>query len=198
MGEVESKGRIVLTMRRGDSMRKALFFLGILNDEDLDWMIATGRRETISAGTVLIQEGKPIEALYIILDGAFTVSIAAQRNQEIARLLCGEVVGEISFVDSRPPSATVKATKNACVLAISRQQLAAKLEQDARFAARFYQALAVFLADRLRSTTSRLGYGQDAALAAEDEYEDELDPAVLDKVSLAGARFDWMLRRLRG
>jgi hypothetical protein len=30
------------------------------------------------------------------------------------------------------------------------------------------------------------------------EQEDELDPDVLEKVAMAGARFDWLLRRLRG
>jgi bacteriocin-type transport-associated protein len=176
-------------------MRKALFFLGILNDEDLEWMIATGRREDIPARTILIQEGKPIESVYIVLDGAFTVLMA---GKGVARLLSGEVVGEVSFVDSRPPSATVQADENSQVLVIPRSLLTRRLEQEPAFAARFYRSLAVFLADRLRSTTSQLGYGRNERLSEDAEYEDELDPEVLDNVSLAGARFDWMLKRLRG
>jgi CRP-like cAMP-binding protein len=104
----------------------------------------------------------------------------------------------MSFVDSRPPSATVKAVEDSRVLAIPRQKLSARLEQEQGFAGRFYQSLAVFLADRLRSTTARLGYGPDEPLVENQEYEDELDPNVLDNVFLAGARFDMMLRRLRG
>jgi bacteriocin-type transport-associated protein len=179
-------------------MRKALFILGILNDNDLEWLLTTGRRETVAAGTTLVQEGRAVEAIYIVLEGAFGVTIGAKDEQEIARLLSGEIVGEISFVDARPPSATVKAVENSLVLSVPRRQLATKLEQDTAFAARFYQALAVFLADRLRSLTSRLGYGTTTALDEDTEYEDELAPNVLDNVSLAGARFDWMLRRLRG
>ena len=176
-------------------MRKALFFLGIMNDDDLEWMITNGRREEVPAQTTLIQQGTPLEAMYIVLDGAFAVWAA---GKEVARLLSGEVLGEISFVDSRPPSATVQAVDDAHVLAISRRVLGRRLEQNAEFAARFYRSLAVFLADRLRSTTSRLGYGQGGALHTEAEYADELDPVVLDTVSLAGARFDMLLRRLRG
>ena len=56
----------------------------------------------------------------------------------------------------------------------------------------------MFLADRLRSTIGRLGYGEEDSMDQDSEYEDELDLDVLDKVGLAGARFDWMLRRLRG
>jgi hypothetical protein len=43
----------------------------------------------------------------------------------------------MSFIDARPPSATVQALDNTIVLAVPRRELAAKLEQDAEFAARF-------------------------------------------------------------
>jgi bacteriocin-type transport-associated protein len=177
-------------------MRKALFFLGILYDEDLDWLIANGRRQSIPAGTVLIREGEPITAVYIVLEGVFSVSIGTLKSQEVARLPVGEVVGEMSFVDSRPPSATVRAVTDGVVLALPRQQLDARLAQNPAFAGRFYRALAVFLADRLRHTTRRLGYGPDDTLQGEDE--DELDVTLVANLTLAGARFDWMLQRLRG
>jgi len=53
----------------------------------------------------------------------------------------------------------------------------------------------VFLADRMRHTTQRLGYGN----TKEDvQARDELNEDLLDNVHLAGARFDRMLRRLAG
>lgn len=177
-------------------MRKALFFLGILSDSDIDWMIAAGRRQPIAAGTILIKEGIPVDAIYILLDGALTVSAAALGQVEIARLRSGEVVGEMSFVDARPPSATVKALEDSVVLSVPRAELNTKL-QDADFAARFYRALAVFLADRLRSTVGWLGYGKRELHRQVDE-EDELGSDVLEGVAMAGARFEWLLQRLRG
>jgi hypothetical protein len=65
-----------------------------------------------------------------------------------------------------------------------------------RFAARFYRALAIFLADRLRATTRRLGYGSVGDLDSETVLEDELDIGVLDAVSQAGDRFSRLLQRL--
>lgn len=180
-------------------MQKVLFILGELSDEDIDWMVDIAAREVVSAGTILIKEGKPIDALYIVLSGTLVVSVEALEGKEIARLSTGEVVGEMSFVDARPPSATVKAFENSLVLSIPRQQLATKLQQDAGFASRFYRALAIFLSDRLRGTVSRLGYGKDgAAEGAPASRENEPNPNVLDNLALAGARFDWLLRRLRG
>ncbi len=177
-------------------MRKVLFILGQLSDLDIEWLIAAGRKEQVSAGTTLIHEGQAIDTLYLVLDGALAVSMRALDNQEVARLGAGEMVGEMSFIDARPPSATVTALQTSTVLAIPRGQLAVKLEQDAPFAARFYRALATFLSDRLRGTVSRLGYSDGQSLQEDVEYPDELDDNVLDTVHLAGARFEWMLKRL--
>lgn len=179
-------------------MRKVLYILGELSDLDVDWMTRHGRKEQIIRGAVLIHEGKPVDALYIVLDGNFRVSITGRSDRELARLGAGEIVGEMSFVDARPPAATVTALEPSVVLAIPRRQLEIKIQEDAGFAARFYRALAVFLSDRLRSTVRRLGYGEAEPTPEEREAEGELDTNVLDSVHMAGARFDRMLKRLMG
>ncbi len=97
-------------------MRKVLFILGELSDRDVDWMMAAGKREQISPGAVLVQEGKPVEALYIVLEGLLRVSVESAGSHELARLGSGEIIGEMSFVDAHPPSATVKALENSTVL----------------------------------------------------------------------------------
>ncbi len=165
-------------------MRKALFFLGILNDADVEWMIATGAKQQLNPGQVLIREGKPATSVFLVLEGVLSVVAQAAGNREVARLRSGEIVGEMSFVDSRPPSATVQAVEPSSVLAIPRRDLEARLMQDAPFAARFYRALAVFLSDRLRSTVGLLGYGSGQTLEDQASYADEIDTAVLDNCSL--------------
>ncbi|MCP3981084.1 MAG: cyclic nucleotide-binding domain-containing protein [bacterium] len=179
-------------------MRKVLFILSELADEDVEWFVHNGNKEKHTQGTVLINEGKPIDVLYILIEGQLSVSLAALGGKEIARLLSGEILGELSFLDSRPPSATVSALTDATVLSVPRSALGDKLENDPPFAARFYRALGVFLASRLRKTQQRLGYGKDDVLDDDVQHEDELDPSVLGQVALAGARFDWMMKRLRG
>lgn len=177
-------------------MRKVLFILGELSDDDVEWMISKGSRQDVAAGTILIREGQPVNALYIILDGSVSVLAQALGGQEVARLGVGEMVGEMSLVDARPPSATVRASEKATLFVIPRPDLVVKLERDQGFAGRFYKAIAIFLSDRLRGTVSRLGYGQGQQLSDDVEYADELDPSVLDNVYLAGTRFDRMLKRL--
>jgi CRP-like cAMP-binding protein len=175
-------------------MRKVLFLFGQLNDGDVEWMITAGRRQEISRDAVLIRQGVPVDALFILLEGRLAVLLGRQ-EREIARLQAGEIVGEMSFVDARPPSATVKGLEDSTVFALSRPLLTDKLNRDMGFAARFYKALAIYLSTTVRERHRALGYG-DGSASEEPEDPDELDPNVLDGVSLAGERFDRMVKRL--
>jgi CRP-like cAMP-binding protein len=173
-------------------MKKSLYILAELSDRDFDWLVHSGKRKEVSAGTVLIREGQPTDALYLVLSGTLTVLAEALEGRELARLTVGEVVGEMSFVDTRPPSATVKAAEDSVVWTISRSQLAVKLSQDNAFAAHFYRAIAVFLSDRLRETMGRLS-SQQSFNPPGSVTEPEL-PANLE---LAKLRLDWLIQRLR-
>lgn len=179
-------------------MRKALYILGQLSDLDIDWMIAHGHREDVVEGQTIIQQGEEVDSLYIVLEGDFSV-VDKNIEEELARLGSGEIVGEMSFVDKQPPSATVTATEDSEVFALPRSTLTRKLEDDNGFSSRFYKALSVFLSDRLRSTVSRLGYGEpeDDGIDEDARQEGELDFGVLDNVHLAGARFERILKQLK-
>ncbi|HEY1067108.1 MAG TPA: cyclic nucleotide-binding domain-containing protein, partial [Pirellulales bacterium] len=148
----------------------------------------------LAAGATLISQGVPIDAIYILLEGMLEVTSPGMVGRAV-RLGVGEVVGEISLLDRRPPTATVKAATGCHVLAVRRDDLTAKIAEDEGFAARFYQALAVFLAHRLRNTYQQLGYGKNA-LDEDQEFEGELSAEVLDTMHLAATRFDRALQRL--
>jgi CRP/FNR family cyclic AMP-dependent transcriptional regulator len=174
-------------------MRKALYLLGILDDSDIEWLGKSGDSRLLEGGATIIVQGKPVDSLFIVLSGELQVY---SKGLEIARLQSGEIVGEISFVDSRPPLASVKALVNSNVLAINAELLRAKLAKDSSFASRFYRAVAIFLADRLRMTTSRFGYGRSDQDAVEMTDPDELHPELLESIDLAATRFDKLLRRI--
>lgn len=177
-------------------MRKALLFLGILDDADVNWVVTNGTTRQLTQGAVLIREGTVPDSIFLVLDGRFSVRMSSLSGREIASLAAGEIIGEMSFVDSRPPGASVLATEDSRVLAVPRYLLVERLRESAPFAARFYHALAAFLADRLRNTVASLGYGSGETLDAGTVYKDEIDPELLDAIALAGARFDWILKQL--
>jgi CRP-like cAMP-binding protein len=179
-------------------VKNSLYILGQLTDEDVEWMLATGSRRPLAPGTILIREGHPADALYIVLDGTLSVTLAALGGREVDQPGVGTIIGEMSFVDAHPPSATVSARAPAVVFAIDRGRLQAKLDQDPAFAARFYRALAILLSDRLRNALAQLDGGQQRGSGGDGLDEDEIDLNVLDNVHLAGARFTRILQRLMG
>ena len=175
-------------------MRKVLFILGQLNDSDVEWLSTVGDRRKVAPGTELIREATNLETVYLILDGQMSVWAGSVK---IAMVGSGDILGEMSLVDSSKTSASIKADTDSVVLAIPKTQLRQRLEGDIGFAARFYKALALFLADRMRNTIKRMGYGKLAEEPDRDDLDlDELDPAVLDNVHLAGARFERILKKL--
>ncbi|MEM7051279.1 MAG: cyclic nucleotide-binding domain-containing protein [Acidobacteriota bacterium] len=178
-------------------MRKVLYLFGQLNDEDVEWITENGQKRALDAGQVLIRQGVPVDALFFLLRGKLSVHLGAA-EREIARLNVGEIVGEMSFVDARPPSATVRSSTAALVFALDRALLLAKLDRDMGFAARFYKALAIYLSTTVRERHRALGYGSQGDLEelVEEDDVDELDPNVLDTVALAGDRFDRMMKAL--
>ena len=174
-------------------MRKALYFLGILDDSDAIWLADFGKARLIDAGAVIIHQGVPVDSVFIVIDGQLQVYSG---SVEIARLLTGEIVGEISFVDSRPPSASVKASVDSQVLAIPKGALRYKLQKDLGFASRFYLSMATFLSYRLRVADARLTSGQKGGEAELHEDPDELHAEMLENIALASARFDMIIKRL--
>ena len=96
-------------------MRKVLYILGELEDSDLQWLFDAGKPRYVTANTQIIQEGSPLDSLFIVVDGKLSV---ARLGRELARLGAGEVVGDMSLLDSRPPSATVTALQDSMVFSI--------------------------------------------------------------------------------
>jgi CRP-like cAMP-binding protein len=178
-------------------MRKVLYIFGLLTDADVEWMARTGSRRRLADGDAVIEEGKHTASVVLLLEGEFVV--ATRGVGQIARLGVGEIVGEISLVDSMVASATVTARGPCLALFLDKTILLRKLEDDVAFGCRFYRALAIFLADRLRAHARRPlsaeGYASDGEPAV---LQDELDIAVLDTLSAAGERFDRLLRALIG
>jgi CRP/FNR family transcriptional regulator, cyclic AMP receptor protein len=164
-------------------MSETLAFLGILNEPDLEWLVANSKRQDIQSGTVLIRRDEPVEFLFLIVDGAFDVTVSAPKEHQVARLYAGELMGEMSFVDSHPSSATVTAGINSSVLAITQTDLIKKIENDSGFGARFYKGVSLLLSGRLR-----------AAFAGEIDLH--ADPEGRDEMTALRTRFGEIQRRL--
>ena len=166
-------------------MKRVLFFLGHLDDLEIEWLINNGNKKVITEGEILIGENQKIDNLFIVLSGGFLVK---KGNLVIANVGVGEVLGEMSFIESRLPDVDVICETDANIYTISREKIYNKIATDKEFKANFYYAISLFLSNRLRKTTSQMGYGN-------ADESDILDDNVLDTVSKAGQRFSEILKK---
>lgn len=158
-------------------MRAVLLLFGALNDADMRWLAQAGQVRRLAPGDRMINAGDPPQDLLIILEGR--AAVLRPDGTRLALRREGETLGEMSFVETRPASATVVAAEPMRLLRVPAGLLRRHLEADLPFAARFYRGLAVLLADRLREATAAPGAGA----------ADDLDAVVLGSLTRAGDRF---------
>ncbi len=221
---LENLVKLYLKRRLGQiaPLQDVSLIFGELNDSDIDWMMQKGHLEVIEADTVLIESGEQVENLYILLQGLISVLVSDRKKSplasvfatleteesssslesRIAQISRGEILGEIAALNSHRSYSTLKTVENSTVLVIPRQQLLLKLEEDLAMASRFYRVVSKLISVRLQGIISRLGFGKSSyqvgqKLSQDIDYGDELDLDEMDNLSLSGARFDWMLRRLK-
>lgn len=192
------------------SAKEVLSVFGELRDSDIDWLVSFGQTEAIAADRVLLQAGRPVDALYILLDGQMTISAPegqfnplylcfsglenSTKYQKILNTLSkGSMPGIMSFVDSQPLPVTIRATQDSFVYAVPRQKLITKLQVDDSFASRFYRVIAIEILEMLQTASAQLS---DSASANLDTDDEELDMEDLQQMSEGAKKFNWMLSQL--
>ena len=209
-----------LTFSGHQAVKEAMFVFGELRDSDIDWLMSVGQIQQYSApDDLLVQAGRPVEALYVVLSGQFSLLAfdsnctpnpfavclecpyeTASTMNLVTTLSKGAMAGTIAFLDFRPHLFTIRASSDAMVLRIPRPQLAAKLLQDMSFSARFHRILCLQLLELLQTSMGHLGLRplSDTAEVEVDEgvLGDEIDMDGLQQASQGAARFNWMLQQL--
>ena len=136
------------------SMQSGLTVLSRLSGPDIDWILDFGVETELSPGAILLTEGSRPDAISLIVRGILNVFLGSDSNNPIAVLGPGHLVGEMSFLEDRPASATVVAIEPSTILSLPKQLLQQKLESDPEFAARLFRSLAQLASRRLRELLS--------------------------------------------
>ncbi|HEY0591679.1 MAG TPA: cyclic nucleotide-binding domain-containing protein [Thermoanaerobaculia bacterium] len=101
-------------------------------------------------GQTLIREGDRDTRIYSVEQGV--LEIVAPGDRVIAAVGPGEVLGEVSFIDDSPRSASVRAAAPSILRAWEKKALLHALGEDPSTLARFSVALNQLLVERLRDT----------------------------------------------
>lgn len=160
-------------------------FIGDGFDEDVAWTVTHGVEQPVAAGRILVREGEPANAVYVVLAGSFAVSSEGLGVEFLWRLGPGEVVGQAFPDPAVPPIGTVRAECDGAVLAIPRTPLDERLHRDAAFAPRLLRLAMQLTPARLRDLRAR-----HAARPRPGA------PGVPDDDEVAGLRVHEMIERL--
>ena len=120
-------------------MKEVNYVFGALEKRDVEALMRIGTQRQLHVSDQLLTEGSHHDAIYLVLDGELSVSVKG-RNTAIAYVGKGEIVGEMSLLESQPASATLCAITPVRVLRIPRDTLEKNLAADPGFSLRFYRA----------------------------------------------------------
>jgi CRP-like cAMP-binding protein len=97
-------------------------FLEYLEPHELDVLIADLRRRPFASGEVIIREGGPGDAFYILARGSVEVSRRSNAGEErINTMKGGEFFGEIALLNGVPRTATVTGESPGELYVLSRE-----------------------------------------------------------------------------
>ena len=175
-----------------------------LSDADREALALRMTEQVYTAEQTVFAKGDAGSSMYIVLSGAAQIFLPAPDATGDPVVLkdvrTGEYFGELALFDSKPRSASVKATLQTTLLELTRDEFAEHLSRSKT------AALAILseMAERLRETNDMLG--QRAATNAVKEIEENLTwgQRLADKVAelngswafivfLLGMTLGWML-----
>jgi extracellular factor (EF) 3-hydroxypalmitic acid methyl ester biosynthesis protein len=128
-----------------------------LTQDDERLLLEKSSSVTYRQGEQILEEGSRRQGIFIVRSGLVGVEVAhLGRGVAIRQLGPGAIFGEMSFLEMASASASVVAREDVTLDVIEGPYVHSLLASVPGLAARFYQSLAVMLAQRLRENTAML------------------------------------------
>lgn len=132
-----------------------------LTPEDARVVVSYMQPHRIDEGDTFIKEGdtRHTDFMVLILDGEVTVeTIVVSRTEPVTVIVLGRgsLVGEMGLLDGEPRSASCTASTPLRCAILSRQALEELMEDNPLVAAKLMLAVALRIAERLRSNADKL------------------------------------------
>lgn len=114
-----------------------------LDRKTLKRLAEEGKVRTYAPGEVIVREGAPASALYIITRGTVRVEKAVgDDSQQFGTLGPGDFFGEIALLDGGPRTATVTADEPSRLLVLTHREFHSMMEEFPEVAAEVLNSLA--------------------------------------------------------
>ena len=134
-------------------MLREMPLLGGVRNDVLELLMDHAAERSLAPGDVLFTEGEPGETMYLVESGELEVFRRRHSaDYPISRLHTGDCVGEMSFVDLGPRSASVVAATDAQVLELTHDTVLQLYQQNLEQFALIQMNMAREMSRRLRLT----------------------------------------------
>jgi CRP/FNR family cyclic AMP-dependent transcriptional regulator len=101
----------------------------------------------------LMREGEESTEMYYLQSGTLAVfKRKGDQEHQIGTIIAGELVGEMSFLDRHPRSASVKSMSDSVLVVVPVE----KLDQVLKTTPKWFSALLQTLTERLRKANARI------------------------------------------
>jgi CRP-like cAMP-binding protein len=125
-----------------------------LDDDERRRIEKTAEVKTIKANDYLIRARDTDSTLFAVEEGHLDIVV---KDNVVATVGPGDVLGEVSFIDDSPRTVSVRAgEENAVVRAWDKTALSNALAKEPALLAKFSVALCELLVERLRDTARRV------------------------------------------
>ncbi len=121
----------------------------------------------LKKGDLLFDDGAPSDAMYVVKSGCIAIVKKKGKNEiELAKVMPGQLFGEMAFFDDKPRSAGARATKDTVVIALPFSQLHAQFRQFPEW----LKAMVKTVNDNLRNANKRIKELEQSGALAEKKF----------------------------
>lgn len=130
-----------------------------LSKFDVGKLITAMYRRTYEPGEVICPEGEMGKALFIILYGEVAITKRAgmlKEDKVIGKLHSGDFFGEMSLLEEKPRTATVRALTKCEIYIIYKSNFDSMIEKNPRIGLQVIRNVSVILSSRLRGMMDQI------------------------------------------
>ena len=136
---------------------RTVSFLRALTDEELAAFANLLTPRQLASRERIIEEGTPVHALYLVLDGVVHIRrLAQKREMLLGRLGVGGFFGEINLFDPGVATASIYAMKATTVAFVDYESLREFMTAQPAAGYKMVSGMMTEMARRLRQTSARL------------------------------------------
>jgi CRP/FNR family transcriptional regulator, cyclic AMP receptor protein len=149
-----------------DSLLQGVYLFTDLSADERASLARIAEEMNLPAGFPIFRAGDPATALYLIKDGSVRVAVISSNGQsiDVATLGSGSHFGEMALIDGVKRSATAETLEPTHMFRFDYDKVTALLDKSPATAAKLYRSMSRFLSNRLRQTTTDMGFAREKNL----------------------------------